>query len=251
MEDNRRWKIDPPSSILDPLSSRVRLILAWLVHLYTASGAIIAFLSLYLIEQEKFQNALWLMALAVFIDSTDGTLARLARIKESIPWFDGDRLEDIVDYLNYVLVPALFLLRADLLPSSDALWLAAVPLLASAYGFCQKEAKTADHFFLGFPSYWNIVVFYLYVLPIPRWLNAFLILILSALVFVPFRYLYPSRTPHLRGLTIGLGIIWGVLVLVAIYQLPHASRKIVVASLIFPVYYLIVSFWLAFRRIET
>ena len=224
------------------------VILAWLVHLYTASGAVLAFFSLFLIEQGEFQQAFWLMTLAVVIDASDGTLARLARVKEITPWFDGARLEDIIDYLNYVLVPALFLIRADLLPPNDALWLAAIPLLASAYGFCQKEAKTPDHFFLGFPSYWNIVAFYLYVMQTPRWLNAFLILALSALVFVPIKYLYPSRSPVLRGLTNTLGIVWGVMILATIYLLPQRPVLLVNASLLFPVYYLTLSFWLSAQR---
>jgi len=223
------------------------LIIAWLVHLYTALGAALAFFALLFIEQAKFQEAFWLMALAVLIDASDGTLARLVRVKEQIPWFDGDRLEDIVDYLNYVLVPSLFLIRAELLPPEDAFWLAAVPLVASAYGFCQKEAKTPDHFFLGFPSYWNIVVIYLYVMRTPRWINAFLILILSALVFVPLKYLYPSRSPILRGLTNTLGAIWGILVFLMIYQLPEPSFYMVLASLLFPAYYFILSLWIAVR----
>lgn len=224
------------------------LFLAWLVHLYTASGAVIAFFALLLIEQAKFQDAFWLMALAVLIDASDGTFARMVRVKELIPWFDGDRLEDIVDYLNYVLVPSLLLIRADLLPQQDASWLAAAPLAASAYGFCQKEAKTSDHFFLGFPSYWNIVAFYLYVMQTPRWLNAFLILILSVLVFVPIRYLYPSRSPILRGLTNSLGILWGITILIMIYQLPDPKPSLVFASLAFPAYYLTLSLWLEARR---
>ena len=221
------------------------LFLAWLVHLYTASGAVLAFLAVLLIEQAKFQEAFWLMALAVLIDASDGTLARGLRVKELIPWFDGDRLEDIVDYLNYVLVPALFLIRAELLPPQDAWWLAALPLLASAYGFCQKEAKTADHFFLGFPSYWNIVAFYFYVMQTPRWLNAFVILVLSALVFVPFKYLYPSRSPILRGPTVALGVLWGILVFIMIYRLPEPSFVVALVSLLYPAYYLILSLWIA------
>ncbi len=221
---------------------------AWLVHLYTASGALIALLTLSLIEQARFQEAFWLMSLAVLIDATDGTLARLVRVKERIPWFDGDRLDDIVDYINYVLVPVIFLVRADLLPKDAAIWLAAAPLLASAYGFCQKEAKTSDHFFLGFPSYWNIVAFYLYVLQTSHWMNAFLILVFSFLVFVPIKYLYPSRSPILRGPTIGLGILWGILVLATIYLLPHPPMLLVYASLLYPAYYLILSFWVNTRR---
>jgi len=190
------------------------------------------------------------MALAVVIDATDGTLARRAHVKEIISWFDGDRLEDIVDYLNYVLVPCVLMIRADLLPQEDALWLVAFPLLASAYGFCQKAAKTSDHFFLGFPSYWNIVAFYFYVLKTPLWINAFLVLIFSALVFVPFRYLYPSRTTTLRTLTVTIGVVWGVAVLAIIYLLPTPPRLLIYLSLLFPAYYLLLSLFLGLRRIR-
>ena len=190
------------------------------------------------------------MTLAVVIDATDGTLARRAHVKEIISWFDGDRLEDIVDYLNYVLVPCVLMIRADLLPQEDALWLVAFPLLASAYGFCQKAAKTSDHFFLGFPSYWNIVAFYFYVLKTPLWINAFLVLIFSALVFVPFRYLYPSRTTTLRTLTVTIGVVWGVAVLAIIYLLPTPPRLLIYLSLLFPAYYLLLSLFLGLRRIR-
>jgi phosphatidylcholine synthase len=226
----------------------IRIFLAWLVHLYSALGVIVAFFAILLIEESRFQHAFWLMALSVAIDATDGTLARAAGVKELIPEFDGDRLEDIVDYANYVIVPSLFLLRADLLPPQDSLWLAALPLIASAYGFCQKEAKTADHFFRGFPSYWNIVALYLYVLDTPLWFNAFLIIILSILVFVPIRYVYPSRSPRFRGLTNGLGVLWGFSVVLILYLLPKPPRLLVFASLLFPAYYMVLSLWLEFCR---
>jgi phosphatidylcholine synthase len=225
-----------------------RVVIAWLVHLYTALGAVIAFFTISFIEEAKFQQALWLMTLAVLIDATDGTLARAAKVKQRIPSFDGDRLEDIVDYLNYVLVPSVFMIRADLLPRDDAYWLAALPLVASAYGFCQKEAKTQDHFFLGFPSYWNVVVFYLYVMATPGWANAFVVLILCGLVFVPLKYLYPSRTPTLRGLNLALGAVWGITVLATIYHLPRTSPPLILASLLYPAYYVALSCWLAVRR---
>jgi phosphatidylcholine synthase len=225
-----------------------KLALAWLVHLYTALGAVVAFLTIILIEQIKFQEAFWLMSLAVVIDATDGTLARAARVKEIIPWFDGDRLEDIIDYANYVIVPCWLLLHANLLPAPDALWLSSLPLLASAYGFCQKEAKTSDLFFLGFPSYWNIVAFYAYVLQSPPWINAFAIILLSILVFVPIRYIYPSRSPQFRALTNSLGILWGLAILVIIYLLPQPPDSLIFVSLVFPAYYTALSLWLAFRR---
>jgi phosphatidylcholine synthase len=188
------------------------------------------------------------MSLAVIIDATDGTLARVARVKERILSFDGDRLEDIVDYVNYVVVPCLLLLRADLLPRQDAVWIAAFPLIASAYGFCQKEAKTADHYFLGFPSYWNLVAFYLYVLQTEPWINAFVVIALGILVFVPIRYIYPSRSPRLRALTNSLGVLWAIAVLLLIYWLPEPPRPLALVSLSFPLYYILVSLWLEFGR---
>src|SRR5499426_294569 len=228
-----------------------KLALAWLVHLYTALGAVVAFVTIVLIEQLKFQEAFWLMSLAVVIDATDGTLARAARVKELIPQFDGDRLEDIIDYANYVVVPCWFLLHANLLPAEDSLWLVSLPLLASAYGFCQKEAKTSDNFFLGFPSYWNIMAFYFFTLQSPLWINAFAILLLSILVFVPIKYIYPSRSPYFRALTNSLGILWALAVLAIIYLLPEPPPWLVFTSLLFPVYYTALSFWLAFRRVPS
>ena len=227
------------------------LILAWLVHLYTALGAIVGFFSILAIEQGSFREAFFLMALTVVIDATDGTLARAARVKELIPWFDGNLLDEIVDYLNFVIAPCFFLIHARLLPPQDSLWLAALPLLASAYGFCRTDAKTADNFFLGFPSYWNIVVFYLYVLQAPLWVNAFLIIALSILVFVPIKFIYPSRSPRFRASINILGAVWGAAVLYMIYRLPHGDRTLAFASLFFPAYYTILSLWLEFRRLTT
>jgi len=229
-------------------SMPLSLVLAWLVHLYTALGAVIAFATVLCIEEKLFQQAFWLMFLAVAVDATDGTLARALRVKELIPWFDGDRLEDIVDYANYVIVPCLFVLRADLLPPADSLWLAALPLIASAYGFCQKEAKTVDHFFLGFPSYWNILAFYLYVLKTPLWVNAFAIVVFSLLVFVPIKYIYPSRSPYLRNFTNLFGAVWGTLLLWVIYSLPESRPNVVFASLLFPAYYAALSLKLEGER---
>ena len=227
------------------------MILAWLVHLYTALGAIVGFFSILAIEQGSFREAFFLMALTVVIDATDGTLARAARVKELIPWFDGNLLDEIVDYLNFVIAPCFFLVHAGLLPPQDSLWLAALPLLASAYGFCRTDAKTADNFFLGFPSYWNIVVFYLYVLQAPLWVNAFLIIALSILVFVPIKFILPepqsafSRVDKYLGR--GLGAPFGI----TDYRLPHGDRTLAFASLLFPAYYTALSLWLEFRRLTT
>lgn len=221
---------------------------AWAVHLYTASGAVWALLALEAIGRDAYAAAFAWMSLAMLIDCTDGTLARRVRVKEVLPQFDGSKLDDIVDYLNYVLVPIVLICRAGLLPgSSFALFVAALPLLASAYGFCESEAKTQDHFFTGFPSYWNVVALYLFVLDWPGWVNAAILVVLSVLVFVPIRYLYPSRTATLRSVTYVGGALWALSVLWLLAQFPQPSRTLATVSLLFPAYYIALSLWLHLR----
>lgn len=188
------------------------------------------------------------MAAATFIDSTDGWLARLARVRERTPRFDGARLDDIVDYLTFVFLPVFLLVEMDLLPPAVELPVAAAVLLASAYGFGNSDAKTDDYFFTGFPSYWNIVALYLVALGTGPTANALILLAFAALVFVRTGYVYPSRTPVLRRLTIALGSIWALLALVITWQLPAPSKPLVLVSLFFPIYYLFLSFYLQSRR---
>ncbi len=218
---------------------------AWSVHLYTALGAPLAMLAIEAISRDRYATAFWWMVLATFIDSTDGTLARRFRVKQVLPHFDGARLDDIVDYLNYVVVPLILAYHVALLPRSPwGLAIAAAPLLASAYGFCQLAAKTSDHFFTGFPSYWNIVVLYLYVFRWPQAVNVALLLGLSLFVFVPIRYLYPSRNPVARKTTYVLGVIWALMVVALVAQIPQPSVRLASLSLFFPAYYIGVSLWL-------
>jgi phosphatidylcholine synthase len=224
------------------------IVAAWLVHLYTASGAVLAFLAARDIFQYRFRTAFFWLALSVLVDATDGTLARLARVSTRTRLFSGDQLDNLVDYLTYVFVPVLFVWRSLLVPSGWMDIVCASMLLSSAYGFSRVDAKTADHFFTGFPSYWSIVVFYLLLGGASAEVNGIVLLVLAALVFVPLRYVYPSRTPVLRSLTVGLGIAWGALMFVLLWQMPGASRSLFWLSLVFPVYYVGLSLWLQLRR---
>src|ERR1700752_449710 len=85
----------------------LRRILAWGVHFYTALGLVCAAgIALLLVDAQPdkvpaFQWAFVLMIVATLIDATDGTMARAIRIKETLPGFDGRRLDDIVDFLTY------------------------------------------------------------------------------------------------------------------------------------------------------
>jgi phosphatidylcholine synthase len=225
-------------------------VIAWVAHLYTASGAVVALLAAAMTFAHDFRGAFLFLVLACFIDSTDGVLARAVRVKERLPDFDGAKLDDIVDYLTYVFVPALIVWRAELVPVPVAFPICAAMLLSSAYGFVQSGAKVEshDHFFTGFPSYWNIVVAYLYVLRLPASSNAVILVVLAILVFVPVRYLYPSRTKTLKVPTLVLGATWAALFAWMIWRLPAVDGPWALVSLIFPVYYVLLSLWLQFRR---
>lgn len=228
--------------------SPVERALAWSVHLYTALGAVFGLAALAATRENDVRSAFWWMSVTVFIDATDGTFARAARVKTVVPEFDGSKLDDIVDYLNYVVVPVFFALDRGMLPASGGLLLAALPLLASAYGFCQTAAKTSDFFFTGFPSYWNVVIFYLYAFGLSPLVNGVVVAGLSILVFVPIGYLYPSRQPFLRPLTVALGAAWGIAVIVSVLQLPRPSPLLVWSSLLYPAYYFGLSFYLHYTR---
>ena len=221
---------------------------AWLVHAYTATGAVWAFLAARAAATRNFREAFLWLFVAVLVDSTDGVLARAARVHERLPHFSGSKLDDLVDYLTYVFVPAMIVWHAGLVGAALTIPVAAAMLLSSAFGFVSADAKTADNFFTGFPSYWNIVVLYLVVLALPAFYNAAILIALSALVFVRVGYVYPTRTETLRGLTISLGLLWGVAQLVLILQLPAPSRLLAWASLLFPIYYLALSLVLHARR---
>lgn len=218
--------------------------IAWAAHLYTASGAVVALLATAMVFAHNFRAAFLFLVAATLIDATDGVLARALRVKERLPHFDGARLDDIVDYLNYVFVPALIVFQADLVPV--AFPVCAAMVLSSAYGFGHAHAKVkvGDHFFTGFPSYWNIAVVYLYLARLPQRTNAIIIVTLAILVFVPIRYLYPSRTETLRVPTILLGTIWGALFTWMIWRLPVVDGPWTLVSLLFPLYYLVLSLWL-------
>ncbi len=222
---------------------------AYLVHVYTASGAVWGLLALLAAMDGRVRDALLWLLLATIVDSTDGWLARLARVDRHARAIDGARLDDIVDYLTYVVAPGLLLLRAEALPAG---WwgvaAVAATLLASALGFARRDAKTADHYFTGFPSYWNIVALYLLAARTSRVVNGLVLVVLSLLVFVPIRYVYPSRTRTWRTFTVAFCTAWGLQVLGLIWSWPRPPAWLFWSSLAFPIYYLALSLWLSARR---
>src|SRR6478609_4488710 len=123
-------------------------ILAWVAHLYTATGAVIALLATAMTFAHNFRAALLYLVAATIVDATDGVLARAVRVKERLPYFDGALLDNLIDYLTYVFVPALIVWQADLVPT--AFPICAAMCVSSLYGFSRTDAKGegADHYFV-------------------------------------------------------------------------------------------------------
>jgi len=227
--------------------SSLQRVLAWGVHLFTASGAVWCLLAIDAGIKDHWREAFFWLALAMLVDSVDGFLARWVRVKEALPHFDGALLDNLIDYANYVIVPAFFLYRAELVAAPFSLGCAAAIVLASAYQFCQSDAKTPDHYFKGFPSYWNVTVLYLLAMRLSPTTNLAIVILLVVLVFVPIKYVYPSRTRHLRALTLVLASLWGIALIGVVWQFPHPSNWLIGVSLLFVAYYFGLSLFLTFR----
>ncbi len=221
---------------------------SWGLHLYTALGAVLGLASLLYAADFRARPAFIALALATVIDSTDGFAARALGVGTRLPDFDGALLDNVVDYLNYVAAPAFLMLRLGLLPAAAAgLAAAGFLMIASAYGFCRRNAKTADHYFLGFPSYWNVTALYMFCLNTGAVANALVVAVLALMVFLPLKFIYPSRTAELRRLTLVLGFVWALLLFLLLVELPSPRPGLVYCSLGFVVYYFAASFTLQAR----
>jgi phosphatidylcholine synthase len=214
----------------------------YLAHVYTASTVLFVALGAQFILQGQYRLALLMMIITLVIDSTDGMLARRLEVKETAAGIDGRRLDDVIDYLSYVLLPMLFALETGLFLEPAAL-VAAAAMFASAFGFSRASAKLEEEgFFVGFPSYWNVVVFYLYLFNTPPLFNTMLVLALALMVFVPLRYLYPSHLPRHRLLNYLLAATWGAVGVVALFLEPGAAQRgLLMVSLLYPAYYVVYS----------
>lgn len=226
------------------------LLAAWGVHLLTASGAVFGLAAMAAAARGDAMLSFKWMMLTVAIDSVDGMLARRFRVKEVAPGVDGALLDNIVDYFTYTLVPVSFLHHIPLLPEGWLWPVSAAVSVSSAYQFCRTDAKTADHTFSGFPSYWNIAVFYLFIMGLPQGFNLAVLLLCAAGSFLPLRCLYPSRTPMLRPLSIALGGMWALSLAAALFMYPEGHMPLVWFSWIYILYYVAFSAWLTLRTPE-
>ena len=209
-----------------------RKLLAWGVHIFTASGVIVGLLALVAIDDRNWRGALLLNFVAVLIDTVDGSLARIVRVKEVLPNVDGRMLDYVIDFTNDVIFSTLFLYGSGLLPYSLRLVCCAAILLVSCYHYTNLKAITDNFHFRGFPAMWNFVVFYIFVLGLdPVW-NVVIIAVFCCLHFMPIDFIYPTRTIRFKKLTFALVLVLAGVNLIILLQHPARNSTLLLASLV-------------------
>lgn len=198
-----------------PPSTPVR---AFAVHIFTAAGAALALAALVYATQGRWAAMFLCLGIALVVDGVDGTIARRLKVAEVLPRWSGDVLDLVVDFVTYVFVPAYAIFAGGLLPGWFALPAAVVIVVTGALYFADREMKTADNYFRGFPALWNAAAFYLFLLRPAPWLATLIVLGLAVLSFVPFKFLHPMRVARLRAVNIAALTVWSALALVAVLR---------------------------------
>jgi phosphatidylcholine synthase len=217
---------------------------AWSVHFYTGCGGLIGMLALLTAAAGDIRATFGLLVITMIIDGTDGILARRVRVRDVLPKFDGASLDNVIDVLTYGYIPIYIMATQNLLPHPA--W-ALVPTAALLYAYGQVDMKTPDSFFLGFPSYWNVVALYLFWMRPEPAIAVALVVVPAILTFIPTRYLYPSKNQVLWQITWPLVTIWFALLLYLLGQ-ETPNPTLVSLSLYFPIYYLVASFWVEYKK---
>jgi phosphatidylcholine synthase len=191
---------------------------AFTVHIFTATGAALALLAMILATGGHWAAMFLCLGLALVVDGADGPLARAFDVQKLLPRWSGDTLDLVVDFTTYVFVPAYAISASGLLPQWLAIPAGIVVVISGALYFSDREMKTKDNYFHGFPAVWNLAAFYLYLLEPPEWVAAIAVVVLAALSFAPIKFLHPLRVQHWRMLNIVLLALWAVLAFVAVVQ---------------------------------
>jgi len=189
---------------------------AFTVHIFTACGAALGFLALILATGEQWAAMFLCLGLALVVDGIDGPLARAFKVAELLPRWSGEALDFVVDFITYVFVPAYAIAASGLLPQALAIPAGVVVVITGALYFADRQMKTRDNYFQGFPAAWNLAAFYLYLLAPPPWVAAAAVAVLAGLTFAPLRFVHPLRVRHLRMLNIALMAAWAALALLSV-----------------------------------
>ncbi len=208
---------------MEPIESRThtrtpRIVAAFAVHVFTASGAACALLALMEAVAGAWPKMFFWLGVALIIDGIDGTFARRLRVAEVLPRWSGEMLDFVVDFATYVFVPAYAIAASGLLPRPLALALGLLVTVTGALYFADRRMKTPDSYFRGFPALWNVAAFYLFVLKPAPWVGAMALVVLAAATFAPIHFVHPVRVPRWRVLNLAALVPWALLALFALAQ---------------------------------
>jgi phosphatidylcholine synthase len=228
--------IEPLKGATTPLAA------AFAVHVFTALGAACALLALIAAVRADWPAMFVWLGIALVIDGVDGIFARRLRVAERLPRWSGDVLDLVVDILNYVFVPAYALATSGLLPPTFATALGAVIAVTGALYFADRQMKTSDYYFRGFPALWNVAAFYLFLLKPAPWLGALVVVALAVLTFVPFHVIHPMRIAHWRTLTLIALAAWALLAVIAVASNLEPGFWVVAALCLLAIYFVGIGF---------
>ncbi len=196
---------------------------SYLVHIFTALGVVFGFLALLATVDGKIPEAFLWLAFALFVDGVDGTLARAVNVKQNTPEIDGAILDNIIDYLNYVVVPVFIFYSLGMAPEPYLLLSCIAILLVSCFTFTNTNIKTDDFYFSGFPAIWNIVVLYFYILESSEFTNFIFVILFCILTFIPFKYVHPFRVVELRKITLMITSTWMITTTILLFNLSFSN----------------------------
>ncbi|MEX0344120.1 MAG: phosphatidylcholine synthase [Rhizobiaceae bacterium] len=199
---------------------------AFSVHLLTASGSFLAFLSLVAASEQRWTAMFWWLGMALLVDGIDGPIARKLHVKHVLPTWSGDLLDNIIDYVTYVLIPAFALYQRGFMGEGLSFASAAIIVVSSAIYYADTGMKTKENFFKGFPVVWNMIVFTLFVIEPGEMLSFAVVVIAAILSFTPVYFLHPVRVHRLRNLNLGIFLLWCAFGTLALLQDMHAQQWI-------------------------
>jgi len=213
---------------------------AFTVHIFTATGAALALLALILATGGHWAAMFLCLGAALAVDGLDGPMARAFDVQKVLPRWSGDTLDLVVDFTTYVFVPAYAIAASGLLPEALAIPAGIVVVITGALYFGDREMKTKDNYFRGFPAVWNLAAFYLYLIEPPEWAAAAAVAVLSALSFAPIKFLHPLRVRHWRTFNVALLAVWAFLALVAVVLDLAPGLYVTVALSVIAIYFFVV-----------
>lgn len=232
------------SSVVSPVvtPTPVQKILAWGVHLFTSLGLVAGFMALLAVVQHDWRTAMFWLIVALVIDGVDGTFARLVRVKEVLPRVDGKLIDNVIDFVTYAFIPAFMFYEAALVPGAWRWVLTVVILLVSALYYGRQGMISEDHYFVGFPVLWNLVMFYyIFVTDFGALAYILLTLFFAVLHFVPVKVAYPSRNARIRIPTLIVFVVMTATMVLLVYNYPERPLWMVVSAYASAIYFAVLA----------